>query len=286
MTTPGSDTAPAIADAVQHALTDVGVVRTGIARGSISDREVLDALELLLSLQRQVNGTVSVAMAAAEARNAAMRTMGTPLEAVLTRSGQESARQVRNQVFQAGLLATRPKVHEAAATGRITLGQARAIRDVLEGLPATLDAAQKEKAEGLLLTAADRMPADVLQAMTDAVLDQVAPEAKDSPEQCQAKLEARDARARQRRSLRFGVPVDGSIDIHGSLPVLEGTRLKNMVEAVASRDYRAAKDAADRTRLAATPDQRLADALMKVVDAAEASPDGRPERRSRLRRAR
>jgi hypothetical protein len=35
------------------------VVRTGISQGSISDREVLDALELLLSLQRQVPSTTS-----------------------------------------------------------------------------------------------------------------------------------------------------------------------------------------------------------------------------------
>ena len=254
---------------VQHALADLDAVRTGIGRGSVSDRELLDAVQSLLGLQRQVNGTVSLALAAAEARNAAMRTLGTPLESVLTRSGQESARQVRNQVFQAGILARRPKVHDAAATGRITLGQAQAIREVVDGLPAALDPGQKERAEDLLLTAADRLPADVLRTMSDTILDQVAPEAKDTPEQRQAKLDARDARARQRRSLRFGVPVDGSIDIHGSLPVLDGTRLKNLVETIAARDYRAAKDTADRTRLAATPDQRLADALMRAVEAAE-----------------
>ena len=253
MSIPAAVPGPAIADAVRHALTDLGVVRAGIGQICVADGELLDVLESLLALQRQVNGMVSVAMATAEARNAAMRTLGTPLEAVLTRSGQESARQVRNQVFQAGILAAQPKVHHAAATGRITLGQAQAIREVVDGLPATLDAVQKERAEDLLLHAADRMPADVLRAMTDTVLDQVAPEAKDTPEQRQTKLEARDSRARQRRSLRFGVPVDGSIDIHGSLPVLEGTRLKNLDEGIAARDYRTAKDTADRACLAATP---------------------------------
>ncbi len=188
---------------------------------------------------------------------------------MLTRSGQESAKQVRNQVFQAGILATRPKIHQAAAAGRITLGQANAIREVVDGLPGTLNGTQKEKAESLLLTAADRLPADVLRGMSDTILDQVAPDTKDTPDQRQAKLEARDARARQRRSLRFGIPTDGSIDIHGSLPVLDGTRLKNLVDGIAARDYRAAKDTADRTRLATTPDQRLADALMTVVDVAE-----------------
>ena len=268
MDTPIDVTTPVIAS-VQHALADLGAVRTGIVRGDTSDRELVELVEGLMALQRQVKGTVSVAMAAADARNAAMRTLGTPLEAVLTRSGQESAKQVRNQVFQAGILATRPKVHAAAAAGRITLGQANAIREVVAGLPATLGATQKEKAEALLLTAADRLPADVLRGMTDTILDQIAPDTKDTPAQREAKLEARDARARQRRSLRFGIPTDGSIDIHGSLPVLEGTRLKNLVEGIAARDYRTARDTADRTRLATTPDQRLADALMTVIAVAE-----------------
>jgi len=274
MTTPGPLTRPALAAAIEHALTDVNAVRTGMRCDGVSDREVLNALELMVSLQRQVNGTVSVLMAAAEARHAAERATNTPLEVVLTTSGQESVPQVRNQVFQAGILATRPKVHDAAADGRITLSQARAIRDVVENLPPSLDEAQKDHAEELLLTAAERLPADKLRAMTDTVLDLVAPEAKDTPEQRQVKLALRDARAASRRSLRFGVPTDGSIDFHGSLPVIEGTRLKNLVESIAARDYRGAKDRVDRDRLAVTPDQRLADALTKVVGVALENGDG------------
>jgi hypothetical protein len=273
MTTPGSSVRLAVTSAVAHALADVDAVRTGMRRDGVSDREVLDALELMVRLQRQVNGTVSVLMAAAEARDAARRTTNSPLEVVLTASGQESVPQVRNQVFQAGILATRPKVHDAAATGRITLSQARAIRDVVENLPQSLDEAQKNRAEEFLLLAAERLPADKLRAMTDAVLDEVAPEAKDTPEQRQVKLALRDARAASRRSLRFGAPTDGSIDFHGSFPVIEGTRLKNLVESIATRDYRAAKDRVDRERLAVTPDQRLADALMKVVGVALANGD-------------
>jgi hypothetical protein len=132
MTTPGSSVRLAVTSAVAHALADIDAVRTGMRRDDVSDREVLNALELMISLQRQVNGTVSVLMAAAEARHAAERTTNAPLEVMLTTSGQESVPQVRNQVFQAGILASRPKVHDAAAAGRITLSQARAIRDVVE----------------------------------------------------------------------------------------------------------------------------------------------------------
>jgi hypothetical protein len=268
MTTPGPSTQPTMAEAAERALADVDAVRAGMRRDGVSDGEVLKALELMVSLQRQVNGTVSVLMAAAEARHAAERTAHAPLEVMLTRSGQESVPQVRNRVFQAGILASRPNVHDAAAAGKITLNQARAIRDVVENLPPGLDKSQQDAAEELLLTAAERLPADKLHAMTDVVLDQVAPEAKDTPEQRQVKLALRDARAASRRCLRFGVPTDGSIDFHGSLPVIEGTRLKNLVESIAARDFRAAKDRVDRVRLAVTPDQRLADALTKVVDVA------------------
>lgn len=274
MTTPGSSVRLAVTSAVAHALADVDAVRTGMRRDDVSDSEVLNTLELMVRLQRQVNGTVSVLMAAAEARHAAERTTNAPLEVMLTTSGQESVPQVRNQVFQAGILASRPKVHDAAAAGRITLSQARAIRDVVENLPGSLAEAQKDQAEEFLLMAAERLPADKLRGMTDTVLDEIAPEAKDTPEQRQVKLALRDARAVSRRSLRFGVPTDGSIDFHGSLPVIEGTRLKNLVESIAARDYRAAKDRVDRERLAVTPDQRLADALMKVVGVALENGDG------------
>jgi hypothetical protein len=269
MTTPVVISQTSLPRAVAHAVGDVDVVRTGVREAGVSDREVLEVLEAMVALQRQVNGTVSVLMAVAEQRNAALRTTNTPLESVLAASGQESVRQVRNQVFQASMLAGRPRVHAAAAAGRITLSQARAIRDVVEGLPDSLAQSQKDQAEELLLGAAERLPAEKLRGMTDQILDQVAPQAKDTPEQRQAKLELRDRRATARRYLRFGVPEDGSIEFRGSLPIVDGVRLKGLVESIAARDYRAAKDVADRAALAMTPDQRLADALLKVVAAAQ-----------------
>lgn len=271
MVTPVVIPTASLVHGVRHAARDVDAVRAGAS--SASDRELLDALEALTGLQRQVNGTVSLLMALAEQRRAAWRTTNTPLESVLAASGQESVRQVRNQVFQASILSSRPRVQEAAAAGRITLGQARAIRDLVEELPSRLSEDQRNKAEGFLLRAADRLPAERLRGLTDAVLDEVAPQERDTAEQRQAKLELRDKRAQARRCLRFGTAEDGSIEFRGSLPVIEGARLKGLVESVAARSYRAAKDTADRTALAATPDQRLADALVQVVAAAE-SGDG------------
>jgi Domain of unknown function (DUF222) len=101
------------------------------------------------------------------------------------------------------------------------------------------------------------------------LVTQVAPTKAETPEQRGARLEARDARARARRCLRFGPETDGSIDFSGSLPVLDGRRLQQLVQAIADRDYRSAKDTHDRKRLQETPQQRLADALCTVVTAAE-----------------
>src|SRR5664279_628093 len=100
MITPVVISQTSLSRAVEHAVSDVDAVRTGVRAAGVSDREVLEVLEVMLSLQRQVNGTVSVLMAVAEQRNAALGTANTPLESVLAASGQESVRQVRNQVFR------------------------------------------------------------------------------------------------------------------------------------------------------------------------------------------
>jgi len=86
MTTPVVISQTSLSRAVEHAVSDVDVVRTGVRAAGVSDREVLEVLGSMLSLQRQVNGTVSVLMAVAEQRNAALRTANTPLESVLAAS--------------------------------------------------------------------------------------------------------------------------------------------------------------------------------------------------------
>lgn len=110
--------------------------------------------------------------------------------------------------------------------------------------------------------------------MTEQLLRVVAPDQTDSPEQRAAKLEARDLRARFRRKLWFGPETDGSIEFGGSLPVVAGRRLQTMVQAVADRRYRSAKDTRNRLALQETPQQRAADALVDILGAAEAVEKG------------
>jgi len=79
MTTPVVISQTSLSRAVERAVRDVDAVRTGVRSSGVSDREVLEVLGSMLSLQRQVNGTVSVLMAVAEQRNAALRTANTPV---------------------------------------------------------------------------------------------------------------------------------------------------------------------------------------------------------------
>ena len=52
--------------------------------------------------------------------------------------------------------------------------------------------------------------------------------------------------------------------------MLDGRRLQQLVQAIADRAYRTAKDTRDRKRLLETPQQRLADALSTLVTVASA----------------
>jgi hypothetical protein len=193
----------------------------------------------------------------------------------MTRSGQETPREASGIVWTARALERRPAVRDAAAAGQITVGQAKAIGEALNALPASLDRVQAAAAEQLILTTAEHAPAEKLRTMTEQILQVVAPEQVDTPEERAAELEARDLRARHRRKLWFGPETDGSINFGGSLPVLAGRRLQNMVHAVADRRYRSAKDIPrDRNALQETPQQRAADALVDILDAAEAVEHG------------
>ena len=77
-------------------------------------------------------------------------------------------------LHQARDLAAHPEVAQAAAAGRISVGQARAIGTVLGGLE-SLTEDQQAKAEALLLAMAASMDADRLAKAAPQVLLQVAP---------------------------------------------------------------------------------------------------------------
>ena len=243
-------------------------------RSAASDEQRLGWVDEIRDLGRRVTALTSVLVAEADEAGSAMRARHTRLEDWMARSGQETPREASGLVWAARGLERRPAVRDAAAAGRISVGQATAIGEALDGLPTSLDRSQCAQAEQLILGEAQHAPAEKLRTMTEQILRQVAPDHLDTPEERSAKLEARDVRARSRRKLWFGPETDGSIEFAGSLPVVAGRRLQDMVQAVADRRYRSTKDTRNRLALQESPQQRAADALVEILNAAEAVDSG------------
>lgn len=218
-------------------------------RTRASDEARLAWIEQVRGVQRRVDALAAILIGEADEANSAMRARHSHLQDWLARSGQETPRQATATLWAARELERRPQVRDAAAIGQISLGQAKAISTALDGLPASLDPGQRKQAEILILAAADHMPADALRGMSEKVLAQVAPSVAESPEARAERLTQRDARAAARRCLRFGAECDGSVDFSGSLPVLGARRLQQLVQTIADRTYRAAKDTRDRKTL-------------------------------------
>src|SRR5665647_1260878 len=234
-----------LSSAVDGALGDVlcGLETVRVAdRTRASDEERLGWIEQVVEAERRVSALKAVLIGEADEAGSAMRVRHTPLRDWLAGSGQQSPRQAAAALWKARDLEQRPRVQEAATSGRISLEQASAINQALNGLPTGLDKGQHQHAEDLILAAATHTPAEKLRTMAESLVTQVAPTQAETPEQRAARLEARDARARARRCLRFGPGADGSIDFSGNLPVVDGRRLQQLVQAIADRGYRAAKD--------------------------------------------
>jgi hypothetical protein len=238
-------------------------------RSGATDEERLAWVEQVRGLQRRVDALAAMLIGEADEAGSAMRARHTHLQDWLARSGQETPRQATATLWAARELERRPQVRDAAASGQISLSQAKAINVALDGLPSKLDRSQLKQAEDLMLAAAGHAPAETLRGMSERVLSQVSPETSETPEARAERLTQRDVRASARRCLRFGAECDGSLEFSGSLPVVDGRRLQHLVQAIADRGYRAAKDAHDRRSLATTPQQRLADALVTVVTVGE-----------------
>lgn len=234
-----------LSSAVCGALDDVlaGLEAVRVAdRTMAADEDRLAWIEKVTEAERRVSALKTVLIGEADEAGSAMRVRHTPLRDWLAGSGQQSPRQAAAALWKARDLEQRPRVQEAATSGRISLEQASAINQALNGLPTGLDKGQHRHAEDLILAAATRTPAEKLRTMAESLVTQVAPTQAETPEQRAARLEARDARAATRRCLRFGPETDGSIDFSGSLPVLDGRRLQQLVQAIADRAYRTAKD--------------------------------------------
>ncbi|HEY3337020.1 MAG TPA: hypothetical protein VGK18_00840, partial [Propionicimonas sp.] len=174
-----------------------------VARG-----ERLACAERARRLASRLTALSAVLLAKADAAHESMSTAGTPTTSWLTFQGGLSKREAAGVLHQAKELAEHPEVAQAAAAGRISVGQARAIGTVLGGL-GELGRTQQAQAEALLLDMAAAMDSDRLAKATPQVLAQVAPAQAD--EALERRLQRQAEAARRNRSLVFRRDGNGSI---------------------------------------------------------------------------
>ena len=159
----------------------------------------------------------------------------------------------------------RPCLRDAALTGRVSTRQARSIAKVVAQLPAGLTPRQRDRAEEWLIAEAAHADAGHLAKLGSRVLDEVAPEAAETPEQLQSRLEAQQRRAQAARCLTFTDDGDGSYLVHGSLPHLQATPLMKILQAKVDAGRRHARDLPRSERPLLSLGQRWADALLDLA---------------------
>lgn len=226
----------------------------------------------LVTAARRVSGRVEALLctlvAEAEAGDAAMRARATPLSSWLALSGTVSKREAAALVHRAREVAGHDRVRQAALTGQVGVSQARAIAGVLSQLPGELDVAQREQAENLLVTMAERLDSGELARSTGQVLAAVSPQTAADDEE--RRLQRQAELAHQRRGLRF-FSDGGSVRFDGSLPRADAEAWMAVLDAHAESQRRTMLEARDPLAPSVSPEQRRADALVAMVSTHQVS---------------
>jgi hypothetical protein len=232
---------------------DVGLVGRG---------ERLECAQLARALASRLTALSAVLLAKADASRESLQQAGTPTTSWLTVQGGLSKREAAGMLHQAQELAAHPGVAQAAAAGRISVGQARAIGTVLGGL-SELDQTQQVQAEQLLLDMAGSLDSDRLAKATPQVLAQVAPAQAD--ETLERRLQRHAEAAHRNRSLVFRRDGNGSILFTGSLPLIDGEAWIAQLDAYTESKRRTALEERDPAGTGLTPEQRRVDALVAMI---------------------
>ncbi len=228
-----------------------------VARG-----ERLVCAQRARGLASRLTAVAGLLLAKADAAQESMSAAGTPTTSWLTVEGGLSKREAAGMLHHAKELAAHPDVADAAAAGRISVNQARAIGTVLGGLT-ELDGTQQAQAEQLLLDMAGAMDSDRLAKATPQVLAQVAPAQAD--ETLERRLQRQTEAARRNRSLVFRRDGNGSILFTGSLPLIDGEAWIAQLDAYTESRRRTALEERDPAAAGLTPEQRRADSLVAMI---------------------
>jgi len=214
------------------------------------------------ALASRLTAVAGLLLAKADATQESMSAAGTPTTSWLTVKGGMSKREAAGFLHQAKDLVGHPEVAQAAAAGRISVNQARAIGTVL-GVLSELDETQKAQAEELLLDLAGTMDSDRLAKATPRVLAQVAPQQAD--ETLERRLQHQAEAAQRNRSLVFRRDGNGSMLFTGSLPLVDGEAWIAQLDAYTESRRRTALEERDPAGAGLTPEQRRADALIAMI---------------------
>ena len=243
------DTIEAILDAFEPARAERG--------------DLLACAQRARTLASRLTAVAAVLLAKAEATQESMRDHATPTTSWLSIQGGLSKREAAGFLHQAQELTAHPDIADAATTGRISVGQARAIHTVLSGLDG-LDNAQQAKAEEVLLDLAGTMDSDRLAKTAPQILTQVAPER--TQETLERRLQRQTEAAHHNRSLIFGRDNNGSVTFSGSLSLVDGEAWITLLDAHTESGRRTALEERDPLTTSLTPQQRRADALIAMIN--------------------
>ena len=242
-------------DAIERILDGFDAAQAG--RG-----ERLACAQRARALASRLTAVAGVLLAEADAAQESMREAGTPTSSWLTVKGGMSKREAAGFLHQSRALAAHPEVAEAATSGRISVGQARAIHTVLDGLDG-LDVRQQAKAEELLLGLAGTMDTDRLAKAAPQVLAQIAPQQVE--ENLERRLQRQAEAAHRNRSLVFGRDHNGSVTFTGSLALVDGEAWIALLDAYTESRRRTALEERDPLATSLSPQQRRADALIAMI---------------------
>ena len=245
-----------------RALDAIDGILDGFDAGLAARGERLACAQLARSLASRLTAVAGVLLARADAAQESLQQAGTPTTSWLTVRGGLSKREAAGLLHQVQELAAHPEVSQAAAAGRISVGQARAIGTVLGGLDG-LDDEQQAQAEALLLDMAGSLDSDRLAKAAPQVLAQVAPQQAD--ETWERRLQRQAEAAQRNRSLVFRRDGNGSILFTGSLPLIDGEAWIAQLDAYTESRRRTAIEERDQAGAGLTPEQRRADALIAMI---------------------
>ena len=245
-----------------RALTSIEAILDGLDATQVARGERLDRAQQARGLASRLTALAAVLLAQADATQESLRDTGTPTTTWLATRGGLSKREAAGLLHQARDLAEHPAVAEAAASGRISVGQARSIDSVLGSLGG-LDNGQLGEAEQILLGLAASTDSDRLAKAAPQVLAQVAPQQADEAQE--RRLQRQAEAAQRNRSLVFGRDGNGSVTFSGSLPIVDGEAWLTILDAYTESRRRSAIEERDPLATSSTPAQRRADALLAMI---------------------